>query len=88
MQLLPLLVDAAGLYVRRVWEAWDTTGTRTRRWFALVAVTATIRAGPLEDYEPYRRPRPMEKKQVHNGQGVYFVDFDPEDQPEGAAVPA
>ena len=61
---------------------------RAGRWAALIAIGATVRAADLSEVEPYREPRPMEKKQVRVGHGVRFVDFDREVQPEEAAVPA
>ena len=85
--LIALTVDAAGLHRRRVWEAWNTTGTRTKRWGALVALGARIRAADLDGFEPYRQPMPMETKQILVARGaVRFEQVDPEDA-EMTAVP-
>lgn len=77
--LLPLTADVSGLHRRRVWEAWDTTEGRTGRWGALIRLGATLRAADLNTLEAYRKPKPMEVRQQHNGIGVRHVSFDPED---------
>ena len=77
-----LTVDANGLHRRRVWEAFEETGGRTGRWGALRALGARIRAADLDSYEPYRKPKPMEVKQIRHGIGVRQILVDPEDAPE------
>jgi hypothetical protein len=80
--VLPLSVDPDGLHRRRVWEAWSKQDGRTRRWGALVALGAKLRAVDLERFEPYRQPKPLEQKQEQVGRGAvrtYMVD--PEDTP-------
>ena len=77
--LIPLTADVTGLHRRKVWEAWNTTDGRTARWGALIRLGATIQAADLNNLEPYRRPRPMQVRQEHNGIGVRHVEFDPED---------
>lgn len=72
-------VNADGLHVRRVWEAWATTEGRTGKWGALVALGATIEAPELDDLSNYREPMPMEIVQEHSGIGVRQVQHDPED---------
>jgi hypothetical protein len=59
-----------------VWEAWETTGTRAGRWASLLAAGATIRACPLEEYEPYRQPKPVALNEPTPGR---YVEYDPED---------
>jgi hypothetical protein len=87
---LALAVDTRELHRRRCWEAWLTGGptdggpSRTGRWGALVAIGATIRALPnLDDYAPYRRPRPLVHQQEQiPGQPrgtVRMKTIDPED---------
>jgi len=78
--LIALSVDATNCHRRRVWECWQTEGTRTGRWGALLALGATIRAAGLEGLEPYARPRPMEIRQVRHGIGIRQVSYDPEDE--------
>ena len=72
-------VNADGLHVRRVWEAWANTDGRTGKWGALVALGATIEAPELDDLSNYREPMPMEIVQEHSGIGVRQVQHDPED---------
>lgn len=76
---LPLLVDTEGHHRRRVWEAWDNTDGRTGRWGALVAAGVMIRTAGLDDYTPYRRPKPMEETWVRGEFGHQRVMVDPED---------
>jgi hypothetical protein len=83
--LLPLLIDPTGWHRRRTWEAWKATGERTGHWGALVALGARIRACPLDEFEPYREPRPLVRKQFPRGgpdsRGLYRVEVtDPEDE--------
>jgi hypothetical protein len=83
--LLPLLIDASGLHRRRVWEAWQANGERTGRWGALAVLGAPIRACPLDEFEPYRTPKPLIRKQFPVGgpdsKGIYRpVLIDPEDE--------
>jgi hypothetical protein len=78
-----LTVDAGELHRRRVWDAFDTDSGRTGRWGALVAAGARIRAAALEDYAPYRRPRPLIHRQQQVAGApmgiVENVTSDPED---------
>lgn len=57
---------------------------------ALLALGASVRAADLaylDDLEPYRRPRPMQVRQIPSGLGIRKVPYDPEDE-EVAAVAA
>ena len=83
--LLALCVDVTGLHRRRVWECWERTDGRTSRWSALIGIGAVLRAAALDGLQPYRRPRPMEVRQVRVGIGIRQEPFDPEDE-ELAAV--
>lgn len=86
-EMITLCVDTIGLHRRRVWEAWEATGTRTGRWGALVALGARVRAHNLNDgFEPYAQPKPMEVRQIRQGPGIRQVPFDPEDELQTAAV--
>jgi hypothetical protein len=58
-----LCVDWGSAHRRRAWECWETTGSRTSRWGAVVKLGATIRACPLDEYQPYLRPPPKELRQ-------------------------
>jgi hypothetical protein len=83
--LLPLLVDPTGCHRRRLWEAWQAAGERTGRWGALAGLGARIRACPLEDFEPYRTPKPLIRKRCPvdgpDSKGIYRpVITDPEDE--------
>jgi hypothetical protein len=86
-----LTVDAGELHRRRAWEAFDTEGGRTGRWGALVAAGARIRAAALEDYAPYRRPRPLIYRQQQVAGApmgiVQNVTTDPEDDDYKATPP-
>ena len=88
--LLPLSVDTAGHHRRRVWEAWETAGTRTGRWGALTALGVTIRAVHPDRFARYRRPQPIEIRHVPAGNGMVNsyrpVEIDPEDLSAAHAV--
>ena len=70
--LIALVVDAAGLHRRRVWEAFAVDTGRTNRWGALSRLGATIRAHDLVDFEEYRSPRPMQIRQGHH---PFFIGY-------------
>ena len=61
--LLPLVIDTSSLHRRRVWEAWKAAGERCGRWSALAALGARIRAADLEGFEPYRKQKPLIRRQ-------------------------
>lgn len=47
-------------HVRRLWEAWSSNGARTgTQWSAMLELGATIKAAPLDEYEPQRRAKPL-----------------------------
>jgi len=79
--LIALCVDTSGLHRRRIWEAWQHTGGRTKRWGALVALGARIRAHSLDTFEFYREPRPLIYRQEQGAERgtVRNVVLDPED---------
>jgi hypothetical protein len=83
--LIALTVDTDGIHRRKVWSAWERTDGRTSRWGALIGIGAVLRTAALDGLQPYRRPRPMEVRQVRVGIGVRQEPFDPEDE-ELAAV--
>ena len=83
--LIALTVDTDGIHRRKVWSAWERTDGRTSRWGALIGIGAVLRAAALDGLQPYRRPRPMEVRQVRVGIGIRQEPFDPEDE-ELAAV--
>ncbi|MEE2529149.1 hypothetical protein V1639_08915 [Pseudarthrobacter sp. J75] len=74
-----LTVNTDGLHRRRVYEAWDTSTGRTRRWGALLDLGATIEAPALDEYEAYREPADILIKQERHGIGWVNVEIDPED---------
>lgn len=74
-----LLVNTNSAHRRKVWAAYENTDNRCGKWSALVALGCTLEAPALDDATAYREPRPIEKRQVHNGIGVRMVDVDPED---------
>lgn len=77
--LLPLAIDTRGLHRRRVWDAWETDTGRTGRWGELSKLGATIHACPLDEYQPYRRPKQLlERWVVQNDRRVRII-VDPED---------
>lgn len=83
--LLPLVIDTTGLHRRRVWEAWKSSGERCGHWSALAALGARIRACDLEEFEPYRTPKPLIHKQFPipgpGNRGIYRPEIiDPEDE--------
>ena len=55
--LIALTIDVTGCHRRKVWSAWETEGTRTGRWGALIGIGATLRAAPLDGLQPYRTAR-------------------------------
>lgn len=77
--LIGLTVDADGLHVRRVWEAWATTEGRTGKWGALATLGATIGAADLDRITVFREPLEYEIRQEHSGIGVRQYRHDPED---------
>jgi hypothetical protein len=81
---IALTVDTTGLHVRRLWECLSHEG-RTARWGPLVSLGATIRAHTLDDFEPYRQPKPMGTKEPRPG---FYVEFDPEDEEVALEVSA
>jgi hypothetical protein len=84
---LALTVDPSSLHRRKVWECWETTEGRCGRWSALAALGARLRAADLDGFEAYRRPKPMEVKQIRVGPGIWQVlQVDPEDAEAEAAV--
>ncbi|MGC5245404.1 hypothetical protein ACPXB3_00490 [Gordonia sp. DT219] len=87
---LPLLCDPGSLHRRRVWEAWDHTEGRAGRWAALIRLGIPIRAlDDLGEYEPYRRPAPIEKRLVSVGRGMTReIEVDPEDAEHELSVAA
>jgi hypothetical protein len=86
---LPLVADLTGVHRRKAWNAYETDAGRTGRWGAIVAAGGTVRAANLDrGLEPYGRPPPIEKKQVHNGIGISYVDVDPADAEHAESVPA
>ncbi|WP_426118474.1 hypothetical protein [Kocuria sp. LHG3120] len=86
---IPLVCNPGDAHRRRVYEAWATTNTNTRKWGALHALGVSIEAPEdLEDVKPYRQPKPMEMRMVHEGYGVRQFEVDPEDhdyQPQHTA---
>ena len=77
---LPLTTDPADLHRRQVWEAWEVSDGRTRRWGALTALGVNITARPLADLSPYRRPRDFVTRYEPTGRGTSVpVVVDPED---------
>jgi hypothetical protein len=86
-----LTLDTTGHKRRYVWTAWETTGTRCGRWSALHAAGVTLRAArTAEDAAPYRKPKPVETRQVPVGRGRWeYREIDPEDEFEApASAPA
>jgi hypothetical protein len=89
--LFGLLVDAGEVHRRRAWEAFEREGGRTGRWGALVAAGARIRAVALEDFAPYRQPRPL----IHRQQQILGapmgtvenITIDPEDDDKPNPLP-
>jgi hypothetical protein len=67
---IPLCTDPAKHHVRRVWEAWQTTGGRTARWGALAALGVEIRAhrSPAK-ITAFAEPRPYEYMWVPGPRG-------------------
>lgn len=86
---IPLVCTPGDAHRRRVYEAWATTNTNTRKWGALYALGVSIEAPEdLEDVKPYRQPKPMEMRMVHEGYGIRQFQVDPEDhdyQPQHTA---
>lgn len=52
---------------------------RTGRWGALLTIGATIRACNPEDFQPYRRPRPLIERTLNEPGGPVTHILDPED---------
>lgn len=83
-----LCCDTAGLHRRRVWEA-DAEG-----WAALVAAGVTLRAQPVDTFEPYRVPQQMMERRHADGTVELVDPHDgdlpprPEDDTVGAWHPA
>jgi hypothetical protein len=78
---LTLCVSPLDMGRRALWQAWETTDGRTRRWGALAKLGAKIRAANLSDIVAYRRPQPIETRlQPVPGQyGIYDnITVDPE----------
>lgn len=77
---IPLVCNPGDAHRRRVYEAWNTSNTNTRKWGALNALDVSIEAPEdLEDVKPYRQPKPMEIRTIHEGHGVRQFQVDPED---------
>jgi hypothetical protein len=81
---IPLCVrNCEQLHRRKLWTAWETSGTRTGRWGPLIAAGAKLAAAEHpEGIESYRRPQPMGIRfapVAALGGGHHPEPFDPED---------
>jgi hypothetical protein len=86
-----LCVDFGSLHRRRAWEAWETgNDTRTQRWGAVTKLGATIRACPLDEFQPYRRPalKELRQEQVPGAPRgtIRQYEYDPEDGYQAEAI--
>lgn len=78
--LLALLTDPKNAHRRRIWQAWETRDGRTKRWGALLAAGADLRAHRhLDRLQPYRRPAPLEVTTEVRGGLTFRTTHDPED---------
>jgi len=57
------LADSEGCNRRTLWSAWQVDTGRTRRWGAVLAAGATIRAHRGDTLTPYREPKPLQYRQ-------------------------
>ena len=89
--LLALALDPEGCQRRNLWGAWLLYTGRTRRWGAVLAAGATIRAHRGDELTRYREPRPLEYRQeqiLGRPRGIVRqVTVDPEDEPVPAEEP-
>jgi hypothetical protein len=60
---LPLCVDTSNHKRRTIWAAWDNKDGRCGHGAALYKAGITIRAASLDNFEPYRRPLPLQNVQ-------------------------
>jgi hypothetical protein len=82
------LADSEGCNRRTLWSAWQVDTGRTRRWGAVLAAGATIRAHRGDTLTPYREPKPLQYKQEQiPGQPRGFVRQVTVD-PEAKQLPA
>jgi hypothetical protein len=81
--MLTLCVDTSDQPRRALWAAFEVKTGRTHRWGALVASGAHVRACPLGDITPYRRPEPIryEQRQIAGAPRGFYetVAIDVED---------
>lgn len=82
--VLSLVCTPGEHHRRKVWDAYETKG-KTGRWGALHALGVTLEAGDT-DTPAYRKPRPVEQRQVAVARGITrLVTVDPEDPDQLAA---
>lgn len=83
---LALVVDPGDVKRRAVWSAWEDSSGRAGRWGHLLSVGVTVTARPLDDVQPYRKPRPMEVRHVRSGIGFGTELVDPEEEDTNAVT--
>ena len=77
--LLALAADPGTAHRRRTWEAFLSRDGRCGRWSALHRLGVVIRAASLDGLEPYREPKPLERREEPVARGVTkTVIHDPE----------
>ncbi len=73
---------------RTLWAALDGEHGRAGTWGTLLRLGATLTAPANPgQVEPYRRPKPIERRYLRTDVGLQAVDYDPErDEPKGAVA--